>query len=39
MVDVEDILLKILYGWTVATNSSHFSNFLELLDLCYLSSP
>jgi hypothetical protein len=26
------MMFKMLYGWMVATNSAHFSNFLQFLD-------
>jgi hypothetical protein len=33
VVALKDILFKILYGWIVAINSSHFANFVEFLNV------
>lgn len=39
VVELKDIMFKILYEWITTTSSSRFSNFLEFLDLCCFSFP
>jgi hypothetical protein len=34
VVEIKDMMFKMLYGYLVATNSARFSNFLKILDLC-----
>jgi hypothetical protein len=34
VMELKAILFKTVYGWMVAFNGSHVSNFREFLDLC-----